>query len=149
MKNKFNCLGVKCPDSCCGAYEGSSDRLLSVDGRSFIDIILTDLDVAKLKKSSFEKYIFIGIDGIYRVKTDEQGVCSAYISGKCAMNDLKPTICKCYPLYLDAFVGLCVLKECPAAKESYTIENYSKEISSMIDLYEFWISYYKSMIKGE
>lgn len=151
MKNKksFNCQGEKCTNSCCGAFEGFSDRLLSVDGRSFIDIILTDRDVIKLRGSSFEKYMFIGKDGIYRIKTSEQGVCSAYTSGKCAMNNLKPTICKCFPLYLDAFVGLCVLKDCPAVEESYKIENYSNEIGSMIELYEFWISHYKSMIDGK
>ena len=90
--------------------------------------------------------MFIGADGISRIKTNEQGVCSAYMSGECDMNSLKPTICKCFPLYLDAFVGLCALKECPAAKESYTLENYSNEIDSMIELYEFWISYYRKMI---
>lgn len=146
MEKYFKCRSEKCLDSCCGVFEGFSDKLLSVDARSFTDIILTQQDVEKICGSDFEKYVFIGKDGIYRIRTSEQGICSAYKSGKCVMNDLKPTICRCFPLYLDAFVGLCVLKECPAVETSYTIKSYSNEIDNLIDLYEFWISYYKELI---
>lgn len=146
MEKYFKCRGENCLDSCCGIFEGFSDKLLSVETRSFTEIILTKKDVEKICGSEFEKNVYIGKDGLYRIRTSEQGVCSAYEAGKCIMNDFKPTICKCFPLYLDAFVGLCALKECPAVDETYTIESYSNEIESLVDLYEFWISYYKELI---
>ncbi len=62
------------------------------------------------------------------------------------MNDFKPTICKCFPLYLDAFIGLCAFKDCPSVKKDYTVENYSNELQYLLDMYEFWVSYYRNLI---
>ena len=46
----FQCKGDLCENSCCGAYSGFSDKLLSVDGRLFKDIILTAKDFERLDK---------------------------------------------------------------------------------------------------
>ncbi len=148
MKEKmlFCCQGEQCSESCCGAFSGFSDRLFSVEGREFKDIILTPQDFNRLHESIYNKYIFIDKDGIKKIITDEQGVCSAYQSGKCLMNDFKPTICKCFPLYLDAFIGLCAFKDCPSVKKDYTVENYSNELQYLLDMYEFWVSYYRNLI---
>lgn len=145
-KMSFCCQGEQCSESCCGAFSGFSDRLFSVERRKFKDIILTPQDVNRLHGSIYNKYIFSDEDGLKKVKTDEQGVCSAYQSGKCLMNDFKPTICRCFPLYLDAFIGLCAFKDCPSVEEGYTIRNYAKELEYLLNMYEFWISYYRNLI---
>ncbi len=143
----FCCQGEYCSESCCGAFSGFSDRLVSVEGRDFKDIILTPQDVNRLSGSIYEKYIITGADGIKRIRTDEKGVCVVYQSGKCLINDFKPTICRCFPLYLDAFVGLCAFKDCPSVEIAYTVKNYAKEIEYLLDMYEFWISHYKKLLK--
>lgn len=143
---KFSCHGKKCLESCCGAFSGFSDKLTSIDEKSFQDIILTHNDAIKINESGYANYIFIGDDGLWRIKTDMYGVCSAFDSGKCLINDFKPTICKCFPLYLDAFVGLCYFKECPATEGVQTLKNFVNEIYPLLDMYEFWISYYKTLL---
>ena len=143
----FCCQGEQCSKSCCGAFSGFSDKLISVEGRFFKDIVLTPQDVNRLKESIYKDYIFTGADGIKRIKTNEQGVCNAYQSGKCLINGFKPTICRCFPLYLDAFIGLCAFKECPSVEEIYTVENYINEIEYLLDMYEFWILYYRKIVE--
>lgn len=143
----FRCQGELCSESCCGAFSGFSDRLFSVEGREFKDIILTPQDANRLDENIYKKYVFIGKDGIKRIKTDEQGVCSAYQSGRCLMNDFKPTICRCFPLYLDAFIGLCVFKDCPSVEADYTVKNYVNELEYLINMYEFWVSYYRNIVE--
>lgn len=142
----FQCQEEQCSKSCCGAFSGFSDRLLSVERRAFEDIVLTSKDINRLERSVYKKYIFTGKDGIKRIKTNEKGVCSAYRAGKCIINDFKPTICRCFPLYLDAFIGLCAFKDCPSVEETYTVENYANEIEYLLNMYEFWISYYRKLI---
>lgn len=145
-QKNFCCQGEHCSESCCGEFNGFSDQLISIEGRDFKDIILTSDDIIKLKKSAYKNYIFVDQDGLGRIKTNDQGVCSALKDGKCQINDLKPTICRCFPLYLDAFVGLCSLKRCPAAEKTLRFENYINEIEPLLDMYEFWISYYRKLI---
>lgn len=143
----FFCQGELCSQSCCGIFSGFSDRLVSVEGRAFKDIVLTQKDASRLNKSIYRKYIFTNKDGIKMIQTNERGVCSAYQSGKCLINNFKPTICRCFPLYLDAFIGLCAFKDCPSVEETYTVENYANEIEYLLDMYEFWISHYRKIIE--
>lgn len=143
---KFSCHGKKCLESCCGAFTGFSDKLTSIDGRAFQDIILTPSDAVKINENGYANYIFVGDDGLWRIKTNRYGVCSAFDSGKCLINGYKPTICRCFPLYLDAFVGLCYFKECPATKGDQILENFINEIQPLLDIYEFWLSYYKTLL---
>jgi len=117
-----------------------------VEGRKFQDIVLTPQDVSNMDKKIINKYVFTGQDNIKRIRTDEKGLCSAYKLGRCVINDFKPTICRCFPLYLDAFVGLCAFKNCSSVKKSYTIEDYLDELEHLLNMYEFWISYYRCFI---
>ena len=145
----FQCKGDLCENSCCGAYSGFSDKLLSVDGRLFKDIILTAKDFERLDKPQFEQYIVSGADGLKRMKTDNVGVCAAFQNGKCLINEFKPTICRCYPLYLDEFVGVCSFKECPSVVPGSTLACYRNEIESLLEIYEFWISYYRKRLNED
>ncbi len=143
----FSCYQQECNSSCCGAFTGFSDRLNSVDGRKFSDIILTDKDAKAILSSKYRELVYKGQDGLYRLKTAEDGACSAYIQGKCSINDLKPTICKCFPLYLDVFIGLCSQKDCIAADSRFDFQNYRNEIEPLLDMYEFWTKYYRTRME--
>ena len=142
----FQCQQTLCANSCCGAYNGFSDRLFSVDGRKFKDIVLTPEDTQRLLSTCYCQYVFVAEDGLGRMKTDDAGVCSAWKNGKCLVHDFKPTVCRCYPLCLDVLIGLCAYNDCPSAKKEYNIINYSNQIESLVKMYEFWISYYKGII---
>lgn len=145
----FCCRQQECTKSCCGIYAGFSDKLNSVDGRSFTDIILTDDDAQSLLNSEYRDLVYLGDDGLYRIATAEDGVCCAYRLGRCLINDLKPTICKCFPLYLDIFIGLCSQKECIAVDAQYKLLNFRNELEPLLNMCEFWITYYRKQIEDQ
>lgn len=142
----FSCQQQDCPDSCCGVFEGFSDRLISVEGRDFSEIILTDDDVSALLNSEYKELLFQGSDGLFRIATAEDGTCLALRSGKCIINQFKPTICKCFPLYLDLFIGLCANRECRATGEHSSLQFYKNELPHFLQMCEFWINYYKKLV---
>ena len=138
----FNCLRHECKTSCCGAFNGFSDKLNSIDNRSFTDIILTYDDAKALLNSEYKDLVYHDDDNLYKIKTAEDGTCSAFKDGKCIINEIKPTICKCYPLYLDICIGLCSQKDCAAVHPQYTLNSYKNEIKPFLKMCEFWIQYY-------
>ena len=146
-KEKFNCKKQKCTSSCCGAFNGISDSMIPIGTRKFYDIILTPKDLEHLHNSHFKDFIYIAEDGIGRVKTAEDGTCQAFKAGKCLLNKFKPTICQCFPLYLDIFIGLCAIKNCPSVTEDHTIESFTSELEKLIEMSEFWLTHYKQTLK--
>lgn len=143
MNETFTCARLECDNCCCEEYEGFSGSLNSVDGRSFTSIILTYDEASVLLESPYASLVCADNDDLYHIRTDDKGYCSAFIDGKCVINDLKPLVCRCYPLYLDIMVGLCTHKKCPVTNPNQGISYYEKEIPSLIKLCEFWVSYYK------
>ena len=147
QRNMFSCSKQSCIVSCCGEFLGFSDRLNSVDGRVFSEIILTDEDAKNILCSEFKNLVYCGTDGLFRIATTENGCCGAFQSGRCTINDLKPTICRCFPLYLDLFIGLCSQKECQAVATEYTLASYKNELPYFLKMCEFWLEYYKKLYK--
>lgn len=145
-KKLFECVGDKCTRSCCGEFDGISPLLRSLEGRRFSDIILTPQDASRLLASEYSQLIYRDEDGLYKIKTDSDGTCSAFRDYKCVINDIKPTVCKGYPLYLDMFIGPCVLKDCFAVKPEDDYGTYLNELEPMLDMYEFWIKYLREKI---
>ena len=142
----FCCMLANCPEGCCGAYSGFSKYLSSVDKREFKEIVLTDRDASLLKNSKYSEYVYQGSDGLFRIYTSEDGCCKAYRNGKCSIEELKPTICKCYPLYLDIFVGICSILSCPAVDSNFSLSQYEDELIPFLDMCEFWVNHYKRII---
>lgn len=144
---KFCCLCQSCPDCCCGPYSGFSETLQSVDGRMFNEIILTNQDVDLLVNHGFENFINKGEDGFSRLKTYSDGTCTALNNGKCSINQCKPTICKAFPLYIDAFIGVCAIKECKSVKPNTDLAFYNEQLRALLDMYQFWIDYYQTKLE--
>lgn len=148
-KYQFRCKKELCKTECCGAYTGASNTLYPLSRRTFQDIILTNEDLKVISESKFREYSYVDEEGIGHIYTDTDGRCKAFGDGKCLINEVKPTICKAYPLYLDMFIGLCVAKECPAVSAEQGIENYKNEIVSFLKMCEFWMNYYRDMLSEE
>jgi Fe-S-cluster containining protein len=143
---KFRCKKKECDISCCGKFSGITDKIVPIGQREFNEIILTNNDLQVLLQSKYSDYVYISYDGLGRVKTDSNGKCRAFSNDQCEINEFKPTICKCFPLYLDLFIGLCTIKSCPSTMEGLLENDYKSEIKSFIEMCEFWIGYYKERL---
>lgn len=142
-KTPFPCLGAACPNHCCGAYEGITPNLQSLGPVKFSEIILLPEDAENLRNANFGHLILVKEDGIARIKTAPDGTCAALVDGKCDVYDCRPAICRAYPLYLDMYVGVCALKECPGVTSQMTLENHPDALKSLLDVYQYWIDCYR------
>ncbi|WP_133965083.1 YkgJ family cysteine cluster protein [Eubacterium limosum] len=145
----FECKRQFCEKSCCGMYEGMSDKMVSVENRPFNEIILLEEDVELLNSYGFERFYEESEDYgnlIYRMKLYPDGTCNAYDNGLCTLQDCKPTLCKAYPFYFDQLIGLCCIN-CPGIKmeKSLNLENNLPFIQAAIKMQKFWISYYSKL----
>ena len=142
----FKCLKNECPSHCCGDFMGISDRLISLSGLNFSEIILTQEDKERLEKASLSKLIVKRNDGLFTIKTSKGGTCAALFDGQCSIYELRPSICKAFPLYLDLYVGLCADKSCPQSGVLKEYPEYKESLRSLIDIYSFWIEYYSKRL---
>lgn len=140
-KINFVCLIDKCPNSCCGPFGGVQRGIDSIDGIEFSEIVITNSDSKKIIASGYSLYIELCGDKYYKMKLLEDGTCSAFINGRCAIHLVKPTICRAFPFYIDMFVGLCVTTTCPGFGAGWTnLDNLETEINSTKEMYDFWLS---------
>lgn len=141
---EFKCLGPDCPNHCCGAYSGGASALHSLGSIGFSEIILLSEDVAHLKAAGYEHLIRENSEGMSTIHTAPDGTCAALKDGRCDIYDVRPAICRAYPLYLDMFVGACTLNECKAVPSNLQLRDCKEALSSLLDIYQFWINYYRS-----
>lgn len=149
IKYEFNCKQNNCTSHCCLSFEGISSKLSLLEDRKFSEIILTKKDKQLLLNNGYESYVYTKNDGNSYLKTSSNGICIAFSEGRCSINNFKPTICKAYPLYIDMFSGLCAIKNCPGINYiENDIKKYTDDIASVLDLYQYWIDYYRNIIKN-
>jgi Fe-S-cluster containining protein len=135
----FVCLREECPNSCCGPFGGVQRGIDSVEGRRFSEIALT-IDDANLLNASGCSHLIELTDAGYRMRLLEDGTCSALKDGRCSIHPVKPTLCRAFPFYVDMFVGLCGVIECPGFGSGWTrIERLQGEIKAAKKMYEFWL----------
>lgn len=144
IKN-FCCLGEKCPNHCCGAFNGISVKLRPMNGIKFSEIILLPDDVRNIKAMGHEEMIEKAPNGIMVLKTAEDGTCMALKNGRCLIYDARPAICRAYPLYLDMFAGVCAVTECKAFTENITINHCEGAMESLLKVYQYWIDYLNNL----
>lgn len=136
----FACLREDCPTSCCGPFGGVQRGIDSVAGRRFSEITLTDDDARKLLEGGCSHLMEATADGHNRMKLLEDGTCSALKDGRCSIHKIKPTICRAFPFYVDMFVGLCGVTECPGFGSGWTpIEDLQDEVKAAKEMYSFWL----------
>lgn len=149
-KSVFECLGGKCPKTCCGPFKGISDELLPLDSRPFSEIVLTDEDAILLIDKGYSHYIeqcFSSINNkqYYRMIIEPNGNCIAYENGKCSIHEINPTLCKAFPFYFDIFAGLCVIKCAGIDVTNTDISNCGSYIEATRKMYLFWLDFYKEI----
>jgi len=145
--NKLKCLESQCPHHCCKEFDGISAKISPFENtHSFSDIFLTDEDVSELVSLGYNNLIIRTESGLSKLKTFEDGLCSALEDGKCAIYPHRPTICRAYPLYIDMFAGLCIMNDCPATSKELCC-SFTDELHSIIKIYEFWIKHIAQLKK--
>ena len=138
------CKGISCSNNCCLEFSGISDRLTPFDSSiHFSDIILSQDEYDNLIMHGYQQFVDVSNNKFRAIKTSEDGVCSAFLNGKCQIYDLRPALCKAYPFYIDMFAGLCVINDCEAVPKECNMTNYTEAISSAISAYKNWIYYYE------
>lgn len=139
-KINFVCLGDQCPNNCCGPFGGVQRGIDSFDGRKFSEIVLTPEDAKRLLGSGCSHLMELTADGGYRMRTEKDGTCVALKDGLCSIHQIKPTLCKAFPFYIDMFVGLCGVTECPGFGKGWTeLKSLSGEIDAAGEMYKFWL----------
>jgi Fe-S-cluster containining protein len=146
-KSVFKCLQNNCLKSCCGSFSGISKKLISLDGRPFSEIVLTDDDAKIFIENGLENFIEVGYSKTYnryykRMLTDPDGNCISYKSGRCSIYEFRPTLCKAFPFYFDAFAGLCVINCAGVILTNTDIEDCKSYIEEARKMYYFWLDFY-------
>ena len=140
---KFRCMGEKCPNHCCGAYDGIAPDLRPLGNVKMSEIILLPKDVEALEQAGYASLIRREPNGICKISTAPDGTCAALEDGRCSIYEYRPAICKAYPLYLDMFAGVCALTECKAVGDDMRLEDHPEMLESLLDIYQFWIDHYR------
>lgn len=136
----FACLKEECPNSCCGPFGGVQRGIDSIEGRQFSEIVLTEDDTKRLLASGCAQLIEHSAGGNYRMKLQSDGSCIAFKNGRCSIHTIKPTLCRAFPFYVDMFVGLCGVTECPGFGSGWTkVEDLQNEVKAAKDMYSFWL----------
>jgi|SRR6185369_2961208 len=139
-KINFACLREDCPSSCCGPFGGVHSGIDSVEGRPFSEIVLTPDDANRINSEGYSHLIELTDSGHYRMRLLEDGTCAAFKDGRCSIHKIKPTLCRAFPFYVDMFVGLCAVTECPGFGSGWTkTENLNEEINAAKRMYSFWL----------
>ena len=136
----FACLRQDCPNSCCGPFGGVQRGIDSIEGRNFSEIALTPEDAKRLLAAGCSNLIEITEAGHYRMKLLTDDTCIALEDGRCTIHKIKPTLCRAFPFYVDMFVGLCGVTQCPGFGSGSTkIEELQDEFKAAKEMYTFWL----------
>lgn len=135
----FVCLREECPHSCCGPFGGVQRGIESIEGRGFSEIILTPADYSRLA-SAGKLHLAEKAGTHYRMRLTEDGTCSAFKDGRCSIHQVKPTVCRAFPFYVDMFVGLCAVTTCPGFGAGWTpVADLAEEIQASKKMYQHWL----------
>lgn len=142
----IKCDVNNCKHNCCASFNGVSETI-SPFGKSFkfSDIILSKDDCSILIDNGYQ-YMIESKNGINKLKTLHNGLCSALKNNRCSIYEYRPTVCRAFPFYIDMFAGLCTITDCCVAPKEGKIIDYSEEIKAAISVYKNWIEYYEDIL---
>jgi Fe-S-cluster containining protein len=160
----FACLGTKCPNNCCGPFNGldslqatltssdlgipllgEEDAKLNTSVSIFAQIRLTAEDVRRLQDEGLD-YVILRRGSpnnpAYFLRLAPDGSCVALNSDRmCTIHHGRPTICRAFPFYIDLFAGLSLIKACPGVNGGESaVVHLEEEILAAAKMYQFWIS---------
>lgn len=136
----FACLKEECPQPCCGPFGGVQHGIDSVEGREFSEIVLTPDDARRIIAAGASHLLERTAGGKFRMKLLDDGTCTAFEDGRCSIHQMKPTVCRAFPFYVDMFVGLCGVTTCPGFGSGWTpVEDLAREVQAAKEMYHFWL----------
>ncbi len=143
-KLNFKCLRGKCPKPCCGPFAGVSGDFESLLGRRFHEILLTTEDANLIRRfvgpERFRRLVVQHEEAgerEYAIKLKEDMSCPFWkYNGECEINLVKPAVCRAFPLYVDMFTGLCIIKTCPGVGQGWTTpEETQRMLDALSEVY--------------
>ncbi|RME93049.1 MAG: YkgJ family cysteine cluster protein [Candidatus Hydrogenedentota bacterium] len=140
----WTCLKDKCEKNCCGAefeMRQTSNRLCSVFKLHHNQVPLLPNEKELIAEKYGSHYIRQDIDGGFYINLSEDGKCPFLTDkGLCKIQEIKPTLCRAYPFYIDIFSGLNVDADCPGFGKGFTDrETVNKMLEALIEVYELQI----------
>jgi hypothetical protein len=99
------CLKQDCVKNCCGKLFNNGDAV-NIFNMHHDQVPLLLLEKNLIIRRRGPEYVKRGKDGLFYLNIPEKGSCPFLKRGKCNIQDIKPSLCKAYPLIqLDCHVG--------------------------------------------
>lgn len=123
-EEKVKCLCDKCNRHCCSnKFTGLAEGLKREHQEEFVQIMLDEEEIKRIKDAGHEKFIEKIGDNYYLALNSDYS-CKAFEDGLCSIYEVRPDVCKLYPYYFDPFCGLAVDKNCPG---NFDLEDVDKD----------------------
>lgn len=103
------CLKENCPENCCGYFRDRLPNYLSIKGIKHDEILILPKEISGI----LNKYI-VKKKGNHYLKLKKNRFCPIFANGKCNQFDIRPSVCRAYPFYIDLFTGLNIDITCPS-----------------------------------
>jgi len=130
------CLKDKCPQNCCGYFEGNLTRHVSINNIEHHDIIILPKEAEKFKSAGLGEYLEEKKENFY-FKLGEDRSCPFFKNNKCSQYKNRPSLCRAYPFYIDLFSGLNIDTGCPGVGKGWTnIKKIKPFLKALIKVYK-------------
>jgi len=128
------------------SLKGFVDGAISFFTPDFNEIYLTDEDIVKLNNAGKRDLYEGHANGEIVIKLEKDLKCKAFKGGSCSINDIKPTMCKAFPFYIDMFGGLALVGDtCEGVGYGWTdATDFKGEVEACIKMYEYWLKLIKA-----
>jgi Fe-S-cluster containining protein len=101
----WTCLAQKCPRNCCGKYFENGEAL-NVFNMNHDQVLLLPHEKNSIIKTRGPEFVKREKDGMFYLNMPDNDACPFLKTGRCAIQEIKPALCKAYPLIrLDCHVG--------------------------------------------
>ena len=141
------CLKEQCPNSCCGPdfKEKKVRGLWEMPCHDQIPLSFNEMSriVTRFGPASITRYP----DELFYIKLSKDGSCPFWKNGLCEIQDIKPAVCRAYPLMdLDTNIGVLLDQRClgfeEGEKKGMIMENetYKEMIESLIEIQQYRIN---------
>jgi Fe-S-cluster containining protein len=126
------CLKENCPENCCGYFRDRLPNYKSIKGIQHDEILILPKEISSLSNKHIIKK-----KGNHYLKLKKNRSCPFFANGKCNQFDIRPSVCRAYPFYIDLFTGLNIDITCPGIRGGWTrIETIKPALMSLIRCYK-------------
>ena len=141
----WTCLKEKCANSCCGPkFSDKNVRGIWDVPHELIPLLFEEMSeiVSRFGPGPIMRHA----DGMFYIRLKKDGSCPFWRDGICNIQDMKPAICRAYPLMdLDSSIGVVMDSRCPgfveAERQAVVLDHhtYATMIGGLIEIQEYRI----------